>query len=102
MICVYFLRNYEKIKFYIKLKYSDAIKVIKNYSNKEYLNCKADIDVSILMPKIPGIPKSYTFNVLKKIKIPAIKPSIKIVNFRIKKVPLKINFKENGDLKMVE
>ncbi len=71
-------------KFYLKLKYEDIISVIKDYSKKDELDCKTSIILTIPLPKIPGVPRNYSFNFVNEMKIPAVKPTIKIVNFKVK------------------
>ncbi len=71
----------------VTLKYMDIINIVKDYSRKDNLNCviSGEIVLAIPVTGIPGIPDSYSFPYEAKMKIPAIKPSISIKNFTIKK-----------------
>lgn len=67
----------------LNLEYAKIINIIKDYNNKEYLVCDISGKLSIPLPKIPGLPKtfSFPFNVSKK--IPAIRPTVAIHNFKV-------------------
>lgn len=73
--------------FTVKLKYQDIINIVKDYSEKDSLDCGIAGDIVLAIPKtgIPGIPESYTFPYKVKKAIPTIKPKISIKNFQIKK-----------------
>lgn len=73
--------------FTVNLKYTDIINIIKDYQKKDALNCAIDGNIVLAIPKtgIPGVPPTYTFPYKLEKKIPAIKPSINIKNFTIKK-----------------
>ncbi len=71
----------------VTLKYSDIIKIIKDLSKNDYLNCEINGDIILAIPDtgIPGIPKSLKFPYKVTKKIPIIMPSISIKNFSIEK-----------------
>jgi len=72
--------------FTVNLKYSDIIAILKDYSQKEYLNTVIDTEIIIPMPKeiqTPMIPKSFSFKYSLSKKIPALKPNVSIANFSI-------------------
>ncbi len=69
--------------FTVNLKYADIAKIIKDYTNKDYLDCVVDTVITIPLPDIPGLQKKITFNYKLKKQIPAIKPSIRITNFNV-------------------
>ncbi len=73
--------------FNVTLKYKDIINIVKDYSRKDSLNCKISGEIVLAIPVkgIPGVPGSYSFPYEAEKKIPAIKPSISIKNFSIKK-----------------
>jgi len=74
----------ETTSFKVNLKYDDIMNVVQQYTEREYLNCQADITIVIPLPKLPGImEKNLSFNYKKDIKIPAIKPTVKIANFKV-------------------
>jgi LEA14-like dessication related protein len=75
----------ETSPFRVNLKYEDIFKIVKDYANKDYLDCKIDIKVLIPLPGIPGLPKDFTVRSSVSKKLPAIKPAISVDNFKIKK-----------------
>jgi len=79
-----------KSKFKLNLKYKDILRIIKSYSKKDYLNCTIDLDIIIPTPAFAQkIKKNITIHYTLIKKIPAIKPSLKIINFKIEKPNLK-------------
>ncbi len=72
--------------FRLTLKYGDIIKIIKNYSQRDYLGCTIDTTISIPLPEfVHSLKKNLTFTYTLKKQIPAIKPTIRIANFRVQK-----------------
>ncbi|MBN1899633.1 MAG: LEA type 2 family protein [Spirochaetes bacterium] len=73
--------------FTVTLKYLDIINIVKDYTQKDYLNCLIEGNIVLAIPRtgIPGVPDSLTFPYKLEKKIPAIKPSISIKNFSIAK-----------------
>lgn len=68
----------------VNLKYSDIINIIKNYGDREYLECEVDITLSLPLPKnMHNYKKEITFNFKLKQNIPAIKPEISIAGFTV-------------------
>ncbi|MBN2040355.1 MAG: hypothetical protein JW864_09955 [Spirochaetes bacterium] len=70
--------------FTVNLKYKDIIKIIQDYTKKDYLNCVVDTVITIPLPDLPGLQDNIAFSYKLKKQIPAIKPSIKIANFKVK------------------
>ncbi len=69
----------------VTLAYEDIMRIIKDYTAREDLNCTIDIDIVIPLPKqLQSIKKSITFAYTVQKKIPALKPSFSIVNFQVK------------------
>jgi LEA14-like dessication related protein len=69
----------------VTLIYDDIMKIIKNYAERDYLSCKIAIDTVIPLPKaLESIKKNITFNYTVEKKIPALKPSFRIVNVNVK------------------
>ena len=61
------------------------MKIIKNYAERDYLTCTIDIDIVIPLPKaLESIKKNITFNYTVEKKIPALKPTFRIVNVNVK------------------
>lgn len=68
----------------VTLVYRDIMRIIKNYSQRDYLNCVIDIDIVIPLPEsIQAIKKNIVFNYTVQKKIPALQPSFKIVNVSV-------------------
>lgn len=72
-------------QFRVNVKYEDIIKIVKAYSKKDYLNCKIDMAILIPLPDISGLPENIRFDYSVNTQIPAIKPTISIANFKVKK-----------------
>jgi LEA14-like dessication related protein len=78
-------------KFTVNLKYVDIIKIIKDYSQKEYLETTINTEIIVPTPKAvrkPPIPESFSFKYTLHKKIPAIKPTINIANFSVQEPSL--------------
>ncbi|HPJ39092.1 MAG TPA: hypothetical protein PLT75_11645 [Spirochaetota bacterium] len=74
----------ESTPLVVNLEYSRIAAIVRDYRNKEYLTCDISGELVIPLPKIPGLPKTYTYPFKVTRKIPAIKPHISIANFRVK------------------
>jgi LEA14-like dessication related protein len=69
----------------VTVAYADIMRLIKDYSEREDLDCTIDIDIVIPLPKaVQSIKKNITFNYTVRKKIPALKPSFSIANFQVK------------------
>ena len=71
--------------FKVNLAYEDMINIVREYNQKDHLNCDVDIKISIPLPKIPRVPKKVTLEFKRQIKIPTMNPSVSIANFRVQK-----------------
>ena len=69
--------------FTVSLAYADVITAVREYTTKDYLSTVIDVTMSIPLPKLPGLPKSLPFTWSLKKKIPAIKPRIAVLDFRV-------------------
>jgi LEA14-like dessication related protein len=69
--------------FTVKLAYEDIIKVVKDYVSKDMLNTVIDGTLVIPLPKLPGLPGTYSFSYSVQKKIPAIKPRIALLDFSV-------------------
>jgi len=69
--------------FTVTLEYAGIIKLVKDYVSKDWLNTVIDGTLTIPLPKLPGLPATITFNYSFSKKIPAIKPHVAILNFRV-------------------
>ncbi|MCX7023878.1 MAG: LEA type 2 family protein [Spirochaetes bacterium] len=70
--------------FTVKLAYADIIKVVKEYATKEWLATTIDATLVIPIPKMPGAPSDVTFTYKLSKKVPAIKPSVALLDFQVK------------------
>ena len=70
-------------QFTVKLAYEDIIKVVKDYVSKDLLNTVIDGSLVIPLPRLPGLPATYSFSYSLQKKIPAIKPKVAVLNFSV-------------------
>jgi LEA14-like dessication related protein len=75
----------ESTMFKANLRFDDIIKFIRGYAQRDYLDCNIDVDILLPLPQIPGLEKYSTFKYNLKKKIPAIKPTIFIEKFTVRK-----------------
>ncbi len=69
----------------VTIAYLDIMRLIKDYTEKENLDCTIDIDIAIPLPRaVQSIKRNITFNYTVQKKIPALKPSFAIANFQVK------------------
>jgi len=69
----------------VKLVYLDIIRLIKDYTERDYLDCAFDIDIAIPLPEaVQSIKKNITFEYTVQKKIPAMKPTFKLANLQVK------------------
>ena len=81
----------ETSRILVNLKYDDIINIIKNYGDKEYLECVVDITLTLPLPEsVHKFKKEITFNFKLTQNIPAIKPEINIANFNVVKPSKKV------------
>jgi len=69
--------------FTVNLAYESIIKLVKDYTTHEWLNTVIDGTLVIPLPKIPGVPDDVTFTYSFSKRIPAIKPRVSLLNFRV-------------------
>ena len=74
----------EITKLDINLVYVDIIKIVSDYTKKASLECVIDTKIVIPLPDFPGLDKNVTFEHRLTQKIPTIKPSMKVANFKVK------------------
>ena len=66
----------------VTLVYEDIMRLVKNYSDRDYLDCRIDVDIVIPLPKaVRSIQRDITFNYTVHKKIPALKPEFKDSQF---------------------
>ncbi len=73
--------------FTVNLKFKDIAEIVKDYSKKDNIDCKLKGEIVLAIPNtgISGVPKSHTFPYELSRKIPTIKPSISVKDFKIEK-----------------
>jgi LEA14-like dessication related protein len=69
--------------FTVTLEYADIIKAVRDYASKDYVRTVIDGTLSIPLPKLTGLPKSFTFDWSRQKLIPAIKPRISVLDFKV-------------------
>jgi hypothetical protein len=74
----------EVTKLNLNLVYADIMKIVSDYTKKASLDCQIDTKIIIPLPNLPGLDKNATFEYKLTKKIPTIKPSIKVANFKVK------------------
>jgi LEA14-like dessication related protein len=74
-----------KNQFTLNLKYSEIMRLIKAYQSKDYLNVtiKGNILINLPRVKIRNFPRVWSVPFKLARKIPAIKPTIDIKNFKV-------------------
>ncbi|HUW39535.1 MAG TPA: hypothetical protein VMV90_00890, partial [Rectinemataceae bacterium] len=72
--------------FTAKLRFEDLFKIVKDYAAKDWLLTKIDGTLVIPLPEVPGmsgLPKSVSFSYELQKRIPALKPTVSIANFKV-------------------
>jgi LEA14-like dessication related protein len=69
--------------FTVTLAYDAIIKLVKDYVSKEWLNTVIDGTLVIPLPRLPGVPKDVSFSYKLEKKIPAIKPQLAVLDFKV-------------------
>ena len=76
----------EKTKILVNLKYLDIINIVKDYANKDSLECIVKMLIVIPLPKaVSAVQKDLRFDFELKKDIPALKPELSIANFTVVK-----------------
>lgn len=70
--------------FTVTLAYDAIIQLVKDYISKEWLNTVINGTLVIPLPRLQGLPKNVTFKYEFKKKIPAIKPTVELLDFAVK------------------
>jgi hypothetical protein len=74
-------------QFLVNLKYLDIEKIVRNYLDRDYLDCDIEGDIVLKLPRtgIQGVPETWTIPYRLKKRVPAIKPEISVKNFNVQK-----------------
>jgi LEA14-like dessication related protein len=78
----------ETTSFNVNIRYEDMIKIVKDYMEKDYLDCVVNVEVIIPMPDIPGLDKNFSYQYALKKKLPALKPSFDVADFKVELPPV--------------
>ncbi len=69
----------------VAIPYDGMIKIVKNYRERDRLNCAIDVDCVIPLPKaLHSIKKNIVFKRTVERSIPALKPSIRVLGVGLK------------------
>ncbi len=71
--------------FSVNLKYADIMNIVKDYKNREVLNCQSRVRLELWLPESvhKALGKSIAFNFKHDTTLPAVKPKINVVNFKV-------------------
>jgi LEA14-like dessication related protein len=79
----------EITRVFVNIKYADMAGIVKDYANKDMLECLIDVVIVLPLPKsVQSISKDVTFSFKLKKNVPTIKPEISIANFTVKEPSL--------------
>lgn len=67
----------------VNIKYEDIMRIMKSYSEKDYLACQIHVAIAIPLPDIPALPENIVIEYDLATRIPAIKPHVSVDNFTI-------------------
>ena len=70
-------------QFTVTLAYESIMKLISDYTSRDWLTTVIDGTLAIPLPKFPGLPGSITFTYSLTTKIPAIKPQVALLDFSV-------------------
>ena len=80
----------ETTKLLVNIKYADMANIVKDYKDKDSLECVVDSVIVLPLPDaVSKIAKDITFKFKLNKNVPAIKPEISIANFTVIKPSLK-------------
>jgi hypothetical protein len=72
--------------FTAELRFEDLFKIVKDYAEKDWLLTKIDGTLVIPLPELPGmsgLPKNISFSYELQKRIPALKPTVSVVDFKV-------------------
>ena len=69
--------------FNVTLSYDGIIKLVKDYTSRDVLATVIDGTLVIPLPRLPGLPGTYSFHYSLQQKIPAIKPTVSVLDFSV-------------------
>ncbi len=74
----------ETTRLFVNVKYEDMAKIVKNYMDKDSLECVIDVVIILPLPEFAkSVAKDITFKYQVKANVPTIKPEISIANFTV-------------------
>lgn len=76
----------ETTRLFVNIKYADMAGIVKDYADKDSLECVIDMVVILPLPEsVHGVAKDITFKFQLKKNVPTLKPEINIANFVVVK-----------------
>ncbi len=79
----------ETTRLFVNIKYADMANIVKDYKNKDLLECLIDMVIVLPLPKtVHRISEDVTFKFKLNKLVPTIKPEINIANFTVIKPTL--------------
>ena len=79
-------RGKETTRILVNLKYLDIINIVKDYTNKDSLECVVKMLIVIPLPEaVSAIKEDIRFDFELRKEIPAIKPELNVANFTVVK-----------------
>ncbi len=76
-------RNSQVSSFAVRLPFDGISNSVRNYSQQEFLDTRVDMLIRIPLPNIPGLPRTMEFSKTAEVRIPALKPRVRILNFQV-------------------
>jgi hypothetical protein len=74
----------ESTRLFVNIKYADMANIVKDYKNKDSLDCLIDMVIVLPLPEsVQTIAKDVTFKFKLNKQVPTIKPEINIANFKV-------------------
>ena len=69
--------------FTVTLLYESIQRLVKDYDERDWLNTVIDGNLTIPLPKLPGLPNNIAFSYSFSQKIPAFRPQVALLDFRV-------------------
>jgi len=69
--------------FKVVLPFENLARTVSNYTEKEFLETRAEIEIVLPLPSLPGVPPEMSFRSSSTERIPAVKPKVSISSFRV-------------------
>jgi len=76
-------RKSKAVAFQVTLPYAGVMAAVTDYDQRDWLQTVVQGKLSIALPKLPGVPKSVSFDYKLEKKIPALKPQVTLLDFHV-------------------